>query len=321
MTFLIPTHDQARAGLRAMKTVLTAAGPLTPVRREALAAVQRHLLRTDYDIDALPAITPAELAAALDDPALRAQLVSGMAVFSFASDAAEPAELLAIEAFAAELGVQPAQVAQLRKLNEERLVTLKIDVARRGLGGAAMKQLYEEQGFRGVVKNLASFAGLWENHEVAERYRGLQNYADGTLGKELWRFYKTNGFSFPGEKHGAPEALLPHDLSHVLAGYGTDFQSEGLVLGFQAGYRKQDPFSVLVFLLLNAQHGVKLTPLAEPTRSFYSDKPGAIDEVVRAFARGVKTKIDLTDRWDFWAVMDRQVAELRKEYGIEPQVN
>ena len=43
MTFLIPTPEQARAGLRAMKTVLTATGPLEPVRRESIAAVQRQV--------------------------------------------------------------------------------------------------------------------------------------------------------------------------------------------------------------------------------------------------------------------------------------
>lgn len=318
MAFLIPTHEQARAGLRAMKTVLTVTGPLAPIRHEILAAVQRHLLRTDYDLDALPEITPAELAAAVDDPALRAQLVSGMVTIALTSDQIEAQELAAIQSFAAALDVRPAAVEQLRRLNEERLLTLRIDVARRGLAGAAMKQLYEEQGALGIAKNLASFAGLWENREVAERYRGLAAYADGTLGKELWRFYKASGFAFPGEKHGAPESLLPHDLSHILAGHGTDLQSEGLVLGFQAGYRRQDPFSVLVFLLLNAQHGLKLTAFADPVRRFYDDKPGALDEVVRAFARGSRMKIDLTDHWDFWAVMDRPVDDLRREYGITP---
>lgn len=320
MTFLIPTHNQARFGLRAMKTVFTATGPLAPTRREVLEAVQRHLLRTDHDLDALPAITPAELALAVDDPALRMQLVSGMVTIALASDHVEPQELAAIESFAAALGVRPAAVEQLRRLGEERLLTLRIDVARRGLAGSAMKQLYEDQGFLGIVKNLASFAGIWENRDVAQRYHALEHYADGTLGKELWRFYRQNGFSFPGEKHGAPESLLTHDLSHVLAGYSTDFQSEGLVLGFQAGYRKQDPFSVLIFALLNAQHGLKLTPFAEPARGFYNDKPAALDDVVRAFARGSKMNIDLTDHWDFWAVMDRPVDELRQKYGIEPWV-
>ncbi|WP_434425487.1 hypothetical protein [Nannocystis pusilla] len=318
MTFLIPTHDQARAGLRAMKTVLTAAGPLAPIRREALAAIQRHLLRTDFDLDALGPITPEELAAAVDDPALRTQLISGMVTLTLASDTVADEEQAAIERFAAGFAVASVTLEQLRKFQTERLMALRFDVVRRSLAGPAFKQLYEDQGLLGVVKNLGSFAGLWENTAVAERYRGLADYPDGSLGKELWRFYVANDFKFPGEKHGAPEGLLTHDLSHILGGYGTDFQSEGLVLAFQAGYKRQDSFSVLVFLLLNGQHGLRLTAFADATRGYYNDKPGAIDDVVRAFARGARVTVDLTDHWDFWGVMDRQVEDLRREYGIEP---
>ncbi|MBZ5710693.1 hypothetical protein [Nannocystis pusilla] len=318
MSFLIPTHEQARAGLRAMKTVLTAAGELAPIRREALLAIQRHLLRTDLDLDALGPITPAELAAAIEEPALRTQLIGGMVTLTLTSEVVDEAEQAAIERFAAALAVESTTLAQLRNFQTERLMALRFDVIRRSLAGPALKQLYEDRGFLGVVKNFGSFAGLWENTALAERYRGLANYPEGTLGKELWRFYGANEFKFPGEKHGPPEGLLTHDLSHILGGYGTDFASEGLVLAFQAGYKRQDPFSVLVFLLLNGQHGLRLTAFADPVHGFYNDKPGAIDEVVRAFARGARMTVDLTDHWDFWAVMDRPVAALRREYGIEP---
>ncbi|WAS90976.1 hypothetical protein [Nannocystis punicea] len=318
MTFLIPTHEQAHAGLRAMKTVLTAAGPLAPIRREALGAIQSHLLRTAVDLDALGPITPEELAAAIDDPALRTQLISGMVTLTLVRDTVADEEQAAIERFAAGLAVEPVTLAQLRKFQTERLMALRVDVIRRSLAGPGIKQLYEDQGFLGVVKNFGSFAGLWENSAVAERYRALENYPEGSLGKELWRFYRANDFKFPGEKHGAPEALLAHDLSHILGGYAADFQSEGLVLAFQAGYKRQDAFSVLVFLLLNGQHGLRLTAFAAPARGFYNDRPGAIDDVVRAFARGSRVKLDFTDHWDFWPVMERQVEELRREYGIEP---
>ena len=47
MTFLIPTQEQARHGLRAMKSVLTlTSGALEPAQRAALDAIQKHLLRT-----------------------------------------------------------------------------------------------------------------------------------------------------------------------------------------------------------------------------------------------------------------------------------
>lgn len=67
-----------------------------------------------------------------------------------------------------------------------------------------------------------------------------------------------------------------------------------------------------------APWGLRLTAFAEPSHGYYNDKPGALDDVVRAFARGARVTVDLTDRWDFWAVMDRPVEELRREYGIEP---
>lgn len=316
MTFLIPTVEQARAGLRAMKTVLTSAEPLTPMRSAALAAIQKHLLRTEFDVDALPTITPEELAAAIDDPALRAQLVSGMVTLSLAGDRVEAKEVAAIEGFAAALDVAPAALGQLHKFHEERMLLLRFDVVRRSLAGPALKALFEEQGFLALLKNLGSTAGLWENREVAERYRALEGYPDGSLGKSLWSFYKANGFPLPGEKHAVPEAFLIHDLSHILAGHGTDLRSEGLVLAFQAGYARQEPFSVLVFLLLTAQHGIRLTAFADPQRGYYDDKPEAIDELVRSFARGARMSIDLRDRWDFWAVMHRPVEELRREYGV-----
>lgn len=319
MTFLIPTPEQAHAGLRALKTILTVAGPLNAPRRETMVAVQKHLLRTDYVIDELSNIEPEELARIVEDPALRTQLVGGMSTLVFASVHVDPAEVAMVERFAAALQVNPSTLEQLRKFQQERFLLLRFDLARKGLAGSAMAQLYEDQGILGVAKNIASFAGLWENSAVAEKYHALESWADGTLGKELWRFYKKHDFRFPGEKHGAPESLLTHDLSHILGGYDTDFHSEGQVLGFQAGYRKKDPFSVIVFLLMMAEHGIRVTPFAKEQKGYFENHPGTAEGIVRAFARGASMNVDLTDEWDYWAVFDQPVEELRRRYGIAPQ--
>jgi len=221
-----------------------------------------------------------------------------------------------VERFAAALNVTSTTLDHLRKFQQERFLLLRFDLARKGLAGSAMQQLYEDQGVLGVAKNIASFAGLWENKELADKYQALESYHDGTLGKELWRFYKKHDFRFPGEKHGAPESLLTHDLSHILGDYDVDFQSEGKVLGFQAGYRKKDPFSVIVFLLMMAEHGVRVTPFAKEQKAYFENHPGTAEDVVRAFARGSQMNIDLTDGWDYWAVLDQPVDELRRRYGI-----
>ena len=38
--------------------------------------------------------------------------------------------------------------------------------------------------------------------------------------------------------------------------------------------------------------------------------------MLKALARGAAMNIDLTDKWDPWTVMDRDIDELRAEYHI-----
>jgi hypothetical protein len=41
--------------------------------------------------------------------------------------------------------------------------------------------------------------------------------------------------------------------------------------------------------------------------------------MLKALARGAAMNIDLTDKWNPWEVMDRDIDELRAEYNIAPQ--
>lgn len=315
MTFLVPTTDRARAGLRAIKTTLLAGGPLAPAHREAFSAVQEHLLHTDFDVDSLPPITPADLAASIEDHALRHQLVNTLVTFTLLADHVAPAHADTVDAFAEALSVSPVAVRQLRSLAERRMLLLRYDTLRTGPGPAGLQRTFEQNGLWGGLTNLLGFAGLLENEEIAGRYRALESYPTGTLGRSLFDFYATRGFKFPGEKGGAPEGLLPHDLTHVLGGYDTDFLSEGQVVAFQAGYQRENVFGTLLFILLQSQHGIRITPLAE-SRTGVLDTPHLVSALVESFARGTKMNIDLMDHWDYWAVMGEQVSELRKRYGI-----
>src|SRR5438105_9717240 len=84
MQLLRPGPSEAEAGLRAMRQLATARGEFGAASRNLLAAAQRQLLHTDFDLDSLPPIGPEELAAAFDDPALAEQFVQGMMVVSLA---------------------------------------------------------------------------------------------------------------------------------------------------------------------------------------------------------------------------------------------
>ena len=311
MSFLIPTHEQARAGLRAMKTVLTAAGELAPIRREALLAIQRHLLRTEFDLDALGPIAPEELAAAIDEPALRTQLIGGMVTLTLTSDVVDEAEQAAIERFAAALAVESTTLTQLRNFQSERLMALRFDVIRRSLAGPAMKQLYEDQGLLGVVKNLGSFAGLWENTALAERYRGLANYPEGTLGREFIAYLRRNQFPFPGQKHAGPEIIVLHDCLHILGAYGTTAPEEIEVASFQAGCQFQDPIYGLLFGLAQYHLDIQMAPVA-PSQAMNA----APERMVAAFARGCAVTRDMWVDFDPWAHFATPVDELRAELNV-----
>lgn len=301
-----------------MKTTLDAGGGLSPTHREGIAAIQKHLLRTDFDVDSLAPIQPEELAAVVVDPALREQLVSSLVTAAMLSEHVDERHAEAVERFAAALDVAPVTVRQLRNLAEENLWRLRLDVIRQGPGPDGIRKLYEQSGALSVVKNILGFAGLIENPEIAARYHALEGYPEGTLGKELFDFYSKRGFKFPGEKGGAPEALLAHDLSHVLGGYDTDIRSEAQVLAFTAGYRREKVFGPLVFMIVQAQHGLRLTPLAEAYTGLLST-PHVVTEMIEAFARGSRMNVDLVGDWDFWAVMDQPVSELRRRYGIDEE--
>lgn len=50
---------------------------------------------------------------------------------------------------------------------------------------------------------------------LAERWSGLGDLAEGTLGRTVWEMYRARGFVFPGLPGSAPPLLAQHDWVHV----------------------------------------------------------------------------------------------------------
>ena len=100
MQLMQPDPAAALLGLRAMKMVATAAGPIGPAQRALMEAARRVILHLDADIDTLAPVTPAELAAGFPGPALRHQFVDGMLVVALADGVPARATVARIEEFA-----------------------------------------------------------------------------------------------------------------------------------------------------------------------------------------------------------------------------
>lgn len=318
MQLLQPDPAAALLGLRAMKSVASADGPVGPSQRALMEAACRVILHIEADIDALPPIEPAELAAGFAVPELRQQLVNGMLVVALADGPPERGTVARIEAFANALGVATLHVTDLRRLAEHHMTLFKLDFLRRSQVADIMRNQLEQKGPLGLAKAVLGMRGVIEDTALAARYRAWATLPEGTLGRVAWDFYRKNGFGMPGERHGFPEAGLYHDLSHVLGGYGTDPEGEIEVASFTAGYKRERPFYLILFATLIFSAGVNMRPTDGNVTIGVLGKPGVAERLFAAIERGSHVAVDLSDKWDYWPYVVMPLDEVRRRLNILP---
>lgn len=312
MELKIPTPQQAYWGLRAMKTVALADGALDPSEIRMLESVQR-VIGTAHAVDELAPIAPAELAAALPDRQIRGQLVQGLIVMSLIDGKASAQEADLVERFAQALEVTVPEVANLRHVLKGEIFQLRLDLARRVWLRPKVKEIWQKEGLRGLLKFVGGMTGRYENRALAAKYQALERYPAGSLGRAYWEYCRQNGFALPGEKGGAAEQILFHDCAHVLSGYGTDPAGEVQVACFSAGFQKREPWIFVFFVLLQFHLGIRMTPITEARTHFFDPEKALI-----AIRRGAAMNVDLNDGWDYWPVLGEQVETLRTRYNILP---
>jgi hypothetical protein len=317
MNFSVPSPDQALAGLRAIKTVVTAARPLDPTRSALISASQKHVLQTNHDLDQLEPITPEALAEAIVEPRLRDQMARALCLYVMIPDAPARAEVDLARRFVGALGGATDALERMHAMYENRMIALRFDAVRTSFMGDSTRRKLKDEGVLGLLANIGEILGIHEDAAVAARYQALAGCPEGSLGRAFQAVYTERGFPFPGERGGAPETIVAHDLTHVLTGLSTDLPSEACVTAFQAGYRQEGPFTGLLFVVLNMEKGVKMTPLA-PGATHMFGEPGMAERIVNAWKRGTEVTIDLVTDWDYWNDMAAPLAEIRKRYHVAP---
>jgi len=254
MEFTMPNPEQAYWGLRAMKTVALADGALDPSERHMMESVQR-IFGTTYELEQLAAVTPVELAQAFLDPQLRKQLVQGLVVMSLIDGKASPQEADLVEQFARTLDVSAPEVTNLRHVLKREILHLRLDLVRRVWLRPKVKEIWNREGLRGLLKFVRGMIGAYEDEALAARYRAFEHYPAGSLGRTYWEYCRKNQFALPGEKGGAPEQILFHDCAHILSGYGTAPEEEVQVACFSAGFQRREPWIFVFFVLLQISRG------------------------------------------------------------------
>lgn len=312
MELKIPNSDQAYWGLRAMKTVALADRKLHASELHMMECIQR-IFGTTFSLEELAPISPVDLARALPDLQIRRQLLNGLIVMSLIDREASPQETDLVEQFAQALEVSTPEMRDLRYLLKGEILQLRLDLARRFWLREKVKEIWNEEGIRGLFKFVGGMLGKYENAELASRYQVLEQYPAGSLGRAYWEYCRKNGFALPGEKGGAAEPIVFHDCAHLLSGYGTDPEEEVQVACFSAGFQRRDPFTFVFFVLLQFHVGIRMTPITKARTGLFNPEKAMI-----ALQRGAAMNVDLNNGWDYWPVMGEQVEELRRRYNILP---
>ncbi len=317
MRLTTPDPALAALGLRAVKTVATARGPLHPTQRSMIDLAQRLTLGTELDVDGLEPITPESLAASIQAPEGRDRVIRGMVLVCMARGEVTREDAADIERYARVLGVTEHAVTNVRQLAEGRLALLRYDVNRRAFTGRAVAEARETEGLLALLRAAASRAGFREDEATAAKYEALANYPVHTLGRELWEYYQRNHFPVPGRLHAIPALATVHDLCHVLSGYGVDGPGEIEVVAFQAGFMERDPLSTLFVAVLQAHMGVRLVAIA-PGNKGALDDPAILERMIRAAKRGSLVNRDLFDHWDYWPELSKDISDVRERLAVAP---
>jgi hypothetical protein len=317
MQLIHPAPDEAALCLRAVRSAIVRDGAIPPAARALMEAAKHAVLNIDADIDTLAPITPADLAAGLHTPGLADQVIQAMIVGVLSDGEPGPDCFARVEAFAAALGVTPPALRTVRLLCEHHLVLFRLDFLRHShIKDAFVDQYKYHGGMRGLAEGVLGMRGMHEDADLARRYTALGELPADTLGHAFFKHYRDNGFAFPGEKFGFPEAGVYHDFSHVLGGYGTTPAEEMMVAAFQAGYRRVNPFYVMLLTVFSFGTGVNVTPLPQPVVTAVLAEPGAAAGFIEAVERGSRCNTDLSDNWDFWPLVPLSLAEARQRLNI-----
>jgi hypothetical protein len=293
--------------LRALRQVALANEIFTPAEAELIEGIAL-LHGSQVVASELQPIEYEQLATVITDPHRRKRAVQLAMIMSLVEGEPDERGVTAVKSLAAALDVPEEGLTVLSKVAHGHALLARIDVVRR------MRGFLERSGAPGVLElAVKTLLGLNEDAKVAERYLALGDLPAGSLGRAVFEHYRAHGFALPGEKHGTPEAMMFHDIGHVLSGYGVDPQGEIQQAAFQAGFVRTDGFLFLLFGILQFHAGVKITPVAEAEHGYFD-----VPKVLRAFQRGSDCALDISDHFDLFAYAHEPLDVLRQRWGVAP---
>ena len=296
-------------------------GALTKTQRRVLRAIGSSILGVDFDVDHESPASAEELSRALADQPepIRHRVVQFMMVLELVLDPLPSEVAHNVINYARALGVEDDLLQVGRDYAEGAFGLALKDLDRNGYfhdfdhHGALEQRLH-------VHKTLTEpFEHLHDDAELLADWERLGAYAKGTLGRAVWCFYKSRGFTFPGSPGSVAPTLAQHDFIHVLADYGATMEGEIETFAFiSAADPNPRGFSWLATVLGVFETGY--VPQAaggvlEADRGHLDDE-GMCIRLADALRRGRRVARDLVGDVDYFELAALPLDQARATLGI-----
>jgi hypothetical protein len=302
---------------RAVVAACRGDGWQTDLQPQLMHTLFNLILDQDLNFDCLEPVTRAEVAATLPSHEERRELIQLMCAMEILCSHVPEAMEAEVEAWAEALNVDEPSLLFLRDLALGQAAQAQHDFYRLNWIGDLDHRQPE---FAAVLERHgepARATTLENNDTIYEKWRSLQEYHPGSLGRCLAEFYAARKFGLPGRVGSANEAVAQHDWIHVLSDYGTTPLGEIEVVSFQASC-SQSPgatLGVIGALGLFESGAFSGSHLAKSIVHQGLSKPGGMERMADAILRGKACNTDLL-KFDFFSVADQPIEEVRAGFNI-----
>ena len=320
-----PRRDELRLICGGVHTNARADSGWTELQHVLMSAMCEALGAVEFD----PAwyddvVTPMDLARGLSrrNEFVRARILQQVVLAALVLDHTPPEVVERIGQVATALGVGGHFLGDVEKYGPESYDAAIIDFARNGYAGDFTAH---HRPVLGTDRDIGDGWGVVEDDpRLADRWAALEGCPTGSLGRDVWEFYKSRGFSFPGSPGSAPPLLAQHDWVHVLADYGTTLENELEVFGLIAR-ADDDPrgFSLLVMVIGLFETGriSEAGGLFEADAGHLSASSGMATRLADGLRRGALARPDgdVDKKFlaiDWFAYADLPVEEVRQRFQI-----